>query len=337
VAGSPQYLPFPEMTIPTSLDAVETGSDLERKRSESAVYDLPISGELEFRHSGWRRHRAAIYRAMIENRVPPARLERFAFCGHAAWVYRTSGDNPTYKLKASYCHDRYCLPCQVSRAQQLAATLFSQLPAGRLAFITLTIKHSDRPLADQLDFLTSSFRKLRTSKLWKASCDGGVAFVEVKMSKDRMRWHPHLHIIASASWIPQSDLAAAWHRITKTSFMVDIRPVTDRGKVKRYVTAYASKPMSYAPTNSPHKLQESIAALRGRRLCFTFGSWRTFKLVARPEPELWVPICSLPQLILRAKGGESFAVNVLAKLKKDQQWQLNQTKTKRGPPKSFGE
>ena len=336
MSACPSPLPSAATVIPTSLDAVETASRLALKPPPSAENELPTGAELSFRHSGWSRHRAAVYRAMIAVRVPEPRLERFAFCGHAAWVYRTTGPNPEYRLKASYCHDRYCLPCQVSRAQQLAASLFAQLPAGRLAFITLTIKHSPLSLAEQLDFLLASFRKLRSSKLWRAASDGGVAFLEVKMSKDRTSWHPHLHIIASASWIPQSDLAAEWHRITKTSYMVDIRPVSDRQKVKRYVTAYASKPMSYAPTNNPAKLQESITALRGRRLCFTFGSWRKFKLIDRPEPEEWIPICSLLQLMARAKAGETFACNVLAKLRKDQQCHSFRPKGNHGPPKSLG-
>ena len=331
--GSSLTITPPGTEAPLSfLDPEETNVRSPQEGSTSDVRKLPCTLELTFRHSHWQRHRQAIYNALRDNYTPAARLERFAFCGSGAWVYRTTGDLPTYRVAGSNCHDRFCLPCQTARAEQLAAVLHSQLPDEALSFITLTIRRSTRPLHEQLTHLTASFRKLRSSKLWKSAVEGGVAFMEVKVSKDHQSWHPHLHIIAQARYIPQSDLAQNWHRITGDSYIVDIRRIDDHDKVRRYVTKYASKPLSYAPTNDPERLREAIHALRGRRLCFCFGSWRAFKLTRKVEPQEWTPIAPLVNIIKRANQGERFALAILAQLKEKKS--CRPTSPKRSPPLS---
>lgn len=298
----------------------ETNDLFPQQTSPSDEQEQPTFPEVTFRHSGWLRHRAAIAAALDQLDVSDNRRFRFRYCGALAWVLRSKDQPDRYKIAASYCRDRFCLPCQHLRAFRLSAVLADQLPDTDLRFITLTLRHSDRPLAAQLDHLYASFRKLRRAALWRDRIPGGVAVLEVKRSKNRLRWHPHLHLIVSGQWLDKSDLSALWHRATGTSYVTDIRRVSDKAQLRRYLTKYASKPMSYATTNQPGPLAEAILALKDRRLIFCFGEWRRFKLTDDYEPAAWEPVCPLRELIERSANGEPWAGALLNHLRSKLPW-----------------
>ena len=144
---------------------------------------------------------------------------------------------------------------------------------GDCRFITLTIKHSDSPLVVQIGRLISSFKLLRKHPAIAAKLTGGAWFLEVKLSKDKARWHPHLHVIAEGHSIPQSLLSRCWLEVTGDSFMVDISAINDPAQRARYVTKYATKPLHNEVTLIPAKLDEFVTAIKGKRLYQCFGLW----------------------------------------------------------------
>jgi hypothetical protein len=137
---------------------------------------------------------------------------------------------------------------------------------------------------------------------------GGAAFLEVKIAKDGRTWHPHIHIIAEGGFLNQSRLSDKWKEITGDSWIVDVRYVRDRGEVIRYVAKYASKPLDATLFRSKEHLKEAMVALKGRRLCLTFGNWRGLELEKRPEDDgNWKKVCTLDNLRRAVDRGEEWA------------------------------
>ena len=138
-------------------------------------------------------------------------------------------------------------------------------------FMTLTVKCNGQPLADRIDHLYASFRRMRQGKPWKAHVKGGMAVLEVTRNPHTGEWHPHLHVLADGVFFAHADLKAAWEDATGDSMIVDIRAVVSRANAARYVAAYVAKPADvHAWTED--SIVEYALALHGRRLVVAFGS-----------------------------------------------------------------
>lgn len=274
--------------------------------------------EIAFRHSGWARERARVEQALHDDSVPAGRLLRFQNCGAYAWVLRNRADPTVLRISASHCHDRMCKPCQRARANALVHSVMSHVPRSRLRFITLTIRHNRLPLALQLQKLTIAFRTLRRTALWRRATQGGIAFIETKRSSDNSFWHPHLHVIHEGGYIPHRALANTWRRLTRDSFVVHLRTVTQPQTVAKYLTTYANKPYDSTITHHPTLLIEVIRAFRNRRTVFTFGTWRHLALRGTTySPDEWQAIRPLFEILSLASIGDPDAVAILAALRRN--------------------
>lgn len=275
-----------------------------------------LSSDIAWRHSGWWQTRQRIIDSLERCRVSPTRLHNYRVCGSGAWLARDPDDHEHLTVTASHCHDRLCLPCQLSRSATILANLLPHVKDREVRFLTLTLKHSETPLTDQLDRLIDCFRNLRRTTLWNDRVDGGVYFVEVHRSADGTAWHPHLHVIIEGQYIAHSDLMHSWLTITGDSHIVHIRAIQDDAKIIRYVTRYVSKPLAHDLTHDPDHLDEAVQALASRRLCQCFGTWHRLKLLAKSEPIDWHPIEPLFATRARARKGDLDAIALLAKLKR---------------------
>jgi len=178
----------------------------------------------------------------------------------------------------------------------------------------LTLKASSRPLHESLDKLYDSFNKLRRTRLWQQTQTGGVAFLEIKISKNAKMWHPHLHMISEGRYIDNNPLRKAWLKATGDSFIVKVNKIKNRGHAAHYATKYATKPHDPSVFHNPADLDELLAAVKGRRLCYTYGSWRGVSLSHVPDQGEWTPVAPLVTLILDARVGHAPARAILAKL-----------------------
>lgn len=247
-----------------------------------------------------------------------ARLDRFDNCGADAtvWVHEESGD---YKLRASYCHDRWCQPCARARALQIADNVREKIEGEHYLHIVLTLKHRASPLADQVDRLFRSFKKLRATATWSNAVDGGAAFLQTHVSKNDGLWHVHFHIIGRGRWLENEQLRREWLRITTDSHDVDVSQVHGAAGAAREVSRYASKPVDGFTINDADSLAEIMRAVQGRHLCFTFGRWRGHRLTARRIPTdsaSWRPAGFLSEYIKSAARGNPLAAIVLAALQR---------------------
>lgn len=260
-----------------------------------------------FRHSGWAPTRRKVWQALRAAETPHSRQSAFASCGGWCRLVRSRTDPTQVRLAASCCHDRFCLPCAASRSRVIAANVLPLVQRRQCRFVTLTLRHRVEPLAASIDRLYKSFKALRKHPLWRGTQRGGVAFLEVKRSRDRLTWHPHFHVLTQGAYIDGVRLRQLWHSITTDSHVVDVRLVRDSSQVLSYVTKYASKPFDPSLFDNPDALVEAITALSGRRMAATFGLWRGLQMTEKPTEDVWEDLGALEDHLYAAARGDAQA------------------------------
>lgn len=302
------------MTDSYSLEAQETNVPTPPHLSACATDDVQIAADVAFRHSGWQPTRQRIREALDRLDAAPSRLAAWDACGADAWVLQSVESPERLKIASCTCHDRFCIPCADDRSARIGRRVRDKIGSERISFLTLTLADDDLDLRRLLDKLMRSFRRLRQWPLWKREVDGGVAFIEIKWSDAKQRWHPHIHAILEAGYMPQASIADRWREITATSFIVHIKRPRDSETVVRYLTRYGSKPLDQSFVDDPRRLDEALAALKGRHLCFAFAEWRGWCLTDDDEHERWAPIDTLIHLLARAKRGDPEAIHIMERL-----------------------
>lgn len=280
--------------------------------SINAVF-VPSASPLEatFRHSGWAARRAKVFQAMKDIHAPQRQQEAFCECGASLWMQMNAAKTDV-RLVSNGCRNRFCDPCARERAANIIANLTDKLDVVKCRFVTLTLKHSPTPLTDQIDRIYRDFLVLRRRAFWTTNVVGGAAFLECKVSEFDGLWHVHLHILVQGQWMDQRHLSSEWHAVTGDSSIVHIKPVDDPGHAAHYVTKYVTKPADASVYNNPDKLKELMISLRGRRLCYTFGTWRKFKLTAAHKSDVvWVNCGSVEGLYQRRDEGDAVAKRLL--------------------------
>lgn len=267
--------------------------------------------ESRFRHSSWAIRRQKTWEALRRCHVSDAALDRFRECGSGLWLQlnKKAGE---LRMSCNTCRNRWCVPCGVARATKITGTLGHLMTGDTCRFVTLTRRHSHATLADQIDNLYVCFTRLRARQFWKENVPGGAGFLECKVSEKSGLWHVHLHLIVTTRWLDQKQLSREWLAVTGDSSIVDVRPIADPEGRARYVTKYVTKPADATVFNSPPHFDEMMVALKGRRLCFTFGTWRGVKLGESDfEPGDWEPVGGLDDLRYRARHNDPDALHWL--------------------------
>lgn len=195
---------------------------------------------------------------------------RFNCCRSDAWFTRNI-DTGEVRVIANACKLRWCPICGKARQAYATETIGKWLRKARYPkFVTLTLKHTNAPLVNQLDALYRSFTLLRKRSLWRKNVTQGVWFFQVKLDKQGTAWHPHIHSIIAGNYIDHYKLRKLWHKITKTSNIVDIRMIRDPKAVASEVARYTSRPAVL--TDKPLSVRlELYDSLHKRKTCGVFG------------------------------------------------------------------
>jgi len=256
------------------------------------------------RHSAHAHRRLVTYEALCRVCERERALSAYAECGAGAWL-QVSATGDDLRIVCDRCHHRWCPACAGERGRMVAANIESHLSGRSVRFLTLTLRHSQTPLTEQIDRLYRSFASLRRRPQWAASVEGGVAVLEVKISDRDGLWHPHLHVVMEGLWFDVREISRLWHGVTGDSSVVWIEGRGTDGSIARYLAKYLAKPAHDSVYRDPAKLEELIVTLRGRRLCFAFGTWRGWRILARPASDVkWLPVQSIVTLVDRARKGE---------------------------------
>jgi len=215
-------------------------------------------------------------------------------CRFPSLRVRPSGD--AY-FSAGRCRDRLCPTCGASRSREVAERVNHLInKAPQLRFLTLTLRSTTNPLSEQLDLLTSSFRRLRQTATWRAYCNASIATIQITLNPRTNQWHPHLHVLIEGIYMPRDEIVVAWKKATGGSTVVDIRPVHDRATTSTYIARYVSNPNELADWPPP-AIREYSDAIHGRRTVITTGSWHNVGLPPKdtdpqegPSKQL-IPLC----------------------------------------------
>lgn len=186
------------------------------------------------------------------------------------------------KVRSHHCGLRWCPMCAASRQAWIATETerwFLTVADPRL--VTLTVKHTDAPLAFQTQQLYNHFRKFRRRKFFTDHCRGGVWFFHIKKSQTDHRWHPHLHMLIDSDFLEHKQISKLWLKITGDSKIVHIKAVTNPTNSVKHAARYAAEPCDLSSHSDIDGL-EVYYALAGKRIC---GSWGTARKISfRPKP-----------------------------------------------------
>jgi hypothetical protein len=315
-----------------------------------------------FRHFNWRDKRKSVHQALADAGATPNTITAFENCGADCQV-EWSEELQRYRVCACYCHSRHCEPCMKAKAALITNNLRERMKGikqGTHHFITLTLAHApDQPLRPIIARLYAAYKRLRNTDEWKygqMEADkiaslmrgneekqippitrakavsfakargqlGGAATLEIKWSK-RGGWHAHLHIISEGSNITNHRLKDLWYEITTDSWECDCRTISAEKDVAFYVGKYVTKGTNNEVWDDPAVAAEYVRAIKGVRMCATFGTWRGYKLLKREKekPGQWKSLGSLAEYVRRAQDGEVHALNLLRILVDAQQYNPN--------------
>jgi hypothetical protein len=154
--------------------------------------------------------------------------------------------NPKFVVVCS-CND--FLRCPVCRRKRLKRTqkrcrdymIAMELDKPKnhtMKFLTLTLKRDGLSFEDARKQLIHSFSKLRKRKTWKKKVSFYFSTLEV------VEGNVHLHIVMTSTFWNQSELSDEWFKVTKTSFIVDIRKVTSIDSATKELAKYIAKDVS---------------------------------------------------------------------------------------------
>lgn len=267
------------MQIPSSLDTVETTGD------DTA---MPAYRQTQLKHCRveWLAT-LQLYKHFdeIENRERVFTLEG---CRTKAWFVRNRIDG-SVRVAANSCRLRWCPLCSRARTNYIRYEVQEWFQtADYPKFLTVTVKHTQQSLTDQINHVYESFKKLRKDKYLKEHCTGGLWFFQICRNAQRGEWHPHIHAIITGDYMPYKKLRSLWHHYTGDSEVLDIRPVRNPEIVGQYVARYAARPcqLSSLPFNEGI---EAMTALHGRRMAGSWGSAKGISFRPRriPDPENW--------------------------------------------------
>jgi hypothetical protein len=151
------------------------------------------------------------------------------------------------------------------------ARYFVNCPPKQWQFITLTIRSNNAPLALQLDWLTTCFKRLRTELVWKTNVTHGFAVLEITRNVKTLKWHPHLHILAHVRFLDWSKLRSTWSHLTHGSNVIDCRRIRDEADAITPLVAYMGKPPADSVLHDDAAMIELYQALHSQHLLIRFG------------------------------------------------------------------
>lgn len=223
----------------------------------------------------------ALYQA-----VDPAGLDRLVArlhnCRTVAWFVQND-QTGQINVASTTCRLKFCPLCQQARRSYVTKQALDWLAhQPRPRFLTLTLKHTNAPLAHQLKHLTRSFRKFRNHKAIRKAIRGGIWFFQITYNPNFGQWHPHLHTLIVGSYLDKRIISRIWSQITLTSKIIDIRAVRDTAQAARYVAEYVAKPSILLNLPPPMQL-ELYTALKGKK---TVGTWGTARGVSFAQPRM---------------------------------------------------
>lgn len=207
---------------------------------------------------------------------------RLSDCRSRAYFVRHE-DSGEVQVRSKHCGLRWCPMCAASRQAWISTECehwFVKVTRPRL--VTLTLRHTDAPLALQIANIYEYFRKFRKRKFFADKTRGGVWFFHIKKSMNDNRWHPHLHMLIDSEFLDSKEVSKLWTKITGGSKIVHVKAVTNPTNSVKHAARYSAEPCDLDKHTAVDSL-EVFYALHGRRIA---GTWGTARVISfRPKPQ----------------------------------------------------
>lgn len=235
-------------------------------------------------YSEWRRHvyweayqRAFLAYDFLDSGDEGTRRHRLEECGSFAWFIHDTESGQVF-IESNSCGLRWCPMCAARVRKTTAANAGDWIKhISDPKFLTLTLKHTDAPLSQQVTQLYRSFALLRKRKQLKDLFQGGIWFFQIKFNDEHQQFHPHLHVLLDGKRRERTLISKLWLDITGDSCVIDIRRIWDVDKAAAEVARYAATPCSLTRLTLAWSI-DVVKELEGRKLCGTFGTARTVHL-----------------------------------------------------------
>ena len=135
------------------------------------------------------------------------------------------------------CHKRTCKDCSQKKSARL---LFKYqdiaISMQNPKLITLTVPWV-KDLRKGVREMAAAWGKLRRQKCFKNSIRGSIAGFHF-LPKPGGLWFVHMHILVDSIYISQKKLSLAWHKVTGTGYIVDIRKAWSQKGGLKYILGY---------------------------------------------------------------------------------------------------
>lgn len=307
----------PAATGSPSLDAEHS----EALRNNRAISSERLRSDSSYQakvHAPHQQHRRRLIAALIghaeaeedptdlNERHPARKLAgRLTDCCRHPTLYQRQ-ESGELVIAQARCKSRICPRCGIFRRNQLEHRIRALLQkASDTRLLTLTIKSTDYPLADQIAHLRQSFTRLRRRADWKKHVAGGVTVFEITWNPTTEQWHPHLHCIIDGKFWPQAKISTLWLKCTGDSSVVDIRRIASREALTQYVTKYVTKTQLAETVPARHTSAWALA-VHGLRLCQAFGKFHGMadEIEEKTDPTELDNIAPLEALAYEADAGD---------------------------------
>lgn len=163
--------------------------------------------------------------AVFQNGFLYKAAKRIAGCHQAYMVLRNLDSKaPALAHLIPYlCNQRACPACSRRRSwdlftrvmEEVGPRILHQPDEYSLRWITFTMRSPKwGALAPGLDDLLHAWVRIRRHDhaLWTDNVDGYLFNVEISCNRSSKTWHPHIHVVYTGDFIPQSLLDRAWRR-----------------------------------------------------------------------------------------------------------------------------
>lgn len=207
-------------------------------------------------------------------------------CGHQLTFHNYFTIDETRLINAYFCKKHLICPmCARRRAAKLIGTYLSKYQLVREAhpeltpfLITKTVKNQPS-LKKAFDHLKESERVFNMRRHRKNSVTestkihSGITSYETTQNNKTKDWHPHSHCIALCTDEPdQWQLSSEWNRITRDSYIVDVRPIDETNLITGFLELF--KYVTKFHELDARTTFELSQTLKRKRLISPFGAFR---------------------------------------------------------------
>jgi ribosomal protein S27AE len=219
--------------------------------------------------------RGRVAQVLIENNLF-SKANRYMECSRYAYLYECKGEEKHSLFSPIYCDLRFCPRCAprqfarlIEKYEPILRAVSAHPKAGfRLREITLTTRNTGSLTPAQIKRFNLDVKKTLKSVMRDVDEWGAIWCDEVGFNNTNL----HAHVLLYSPYLPQSELAEVWNRISGHEVVYITEAQRSGGKALIHMLKYVSKP----PANDPGQIGLLETAFHGTRRVHALGIFYNF-------------------------------------------------------------